>query len=387
MTRQYSPKTFLRQSPNPVLQQYFRSNDISLEVDWKCLTPRRIDPLFDAIEALPDEVRDAVEQDFRLIFAMATPKGRLLLIEQGAVLGVDLSERLDGVENHYEAAMVAFLEHREVFDTASCVHGMVRLDKRKRLVGKRLHASEAPEQINAFEEALRRTYRRQGRGRSCHVDRYQRRDPMRFCYFAYPEDFPISDVEYDEDHNFRHVTRRPAMENAFVYVPEAGTLQIGATGDKEHKEKLAEAFCKHILGLKELPPEDGSPRYTLERVMEPSFEFPIEPEDGIERMDIKTLRVDTGDAEQSRITLDITPNGTPNGIHASIGRNLNPSVHPQDSMFPSQAVIVTEFKSANGKRGPRVKTRVTYPDRCSLGDDPQEQVVHRVLQRAEIASE
>ena len=62
MTRQYSPKTFLRQTPNPVLQQYFHANNLALEVDWKCLTPRRIDPLFDASEVPPDEAREVVEK-------------------------------------------------------------------------------------------------------------------------------------------------------------------------------------------------------------------------------------------------------------------------------------------------------------------------------------
>jgi len=78
MTRQYSPKTFRRQSPNPVLQQYFHANGLSLEVDWKCLTPRRIDSLFDASEVPPDEAREAVERDCRQVFDMATKRGRLV---------------------------------------------------------------------------------------------------------------------------------------------------------------------------------------------------------------------------------------------------------------------------------------------------------------------
>ena len=385
MSRQYSPKTFLRQTPKPALRRYFVSKGIDLEVDWEALTPRRVDPLFEAVEALPDDVRDSVERDFRQVFDMANARGRLLLIEQGTVLGADLGARLDGVENHYEAAMVAFLEHRDVFELASCVHEMDRLGHwRKRLVGKRLHASEEPERLRAFEEALRRIYRGQGRGRCCHVDRYQRRDPLRFCYFAYPEDFPTSDVEYDERHNFRRVTRRPAMENAFVYDPESGTLDISATGPKEHKEALAEAFCKHILGLAALPPEDGSPRYTLEPAMDPSFEFPIEPGDGIDRMWFKSLRVDVPDSEQTRLTLNVTPNGRPNAIHVSMRRNVNTRL---SELFPSQGVIVAEFKPVKGNRGRRRRATITYPDRCNLGDDPEEQAIRRVLQRAGMAND
>jgi len=388
MSRQYSPKTFLRQTPNPVLRRYFRSKGIDPEVDWDALTPRKIDALFDAIEALPDTQRDAVERDFRRIFDLATPRGRLLLIEQGTELGLGLDERLADMENHYEAAMVAFLDHRDVFEIVSCVHEMDRLGHwRKRRVGERLHATTEPERIEAFEAALRGIYRKQGRGRCCHVDRYQRRDPLRFCYFAYPEDFPTSDVEYDERRNFRRVTRRPVMENAFVYDPESGTLDISATGPREHKEALAEAFCKHILGLAALPPEDGRPRYTLAPAMDPSFEFPIEPEDGVARIEFKSIRLDYPDAEQTRITVSVTPNGTPNAIHTSMRRNLNPGTRPLRDLHPSQGQIVAEFKPVNGRRGKRVNTTITYPDRCSLGDDPHEQVVRHILHRAGLAND
>lgn len=388
MSRQYSPKTFLRQTPNPVLRRYFRAKGIDPEVVWDALTPRSIDPLYEAIEALPDGQREAVERDFRQVFDLANPRGRLVFVEQGAVLGVDLGERLADVENHYDAAMVVLLEHADVFEVASCVHEMDRLGHwRKRQIGKRLHASTEPDRIEAFEAALRRIYRKQGRGRCCHVDPYQRRDPLRFCYFAYPEDFPTSDVEYDEHRTFQRVTRRPAMENAFVYDPEAGTLDISATGPKEHKEALAEAFCKHILGLAALPPEDGRPRYTLAPAMDPSFQFPVEPEDGVARIEFKSIRLDYPDAEQSRITVSVTPDGTPNAIHASMRRNLNLSASPLSDLHPSQGQIVAEFKPVNGRRGRRVRATVTYPDRCNLGDDPHEQVVRRILQRAGLAND
>ena len=388
MTRQYSPKTFLRQTPNPVLNQYFEARGLALDVDWKALTPRRIEPLFDAIEALPDDVRDGVERDFRQVFEMANPKGRLLLVEQGEVLGVELAERLAHVANHYEAAMVVFLERNTVFEIASNVHEMHRLGHwRKRSVGKRLHASNHPDNLRAFEAAMRRIYKKQGRGRNCHVDTYQRRDPLRFCYFAYPEDFPTSDIEYDEQHNFQHVARRPALENVFIYDPEAGVVEISATGSRDHKEALAEAFCVHILGLKTLPTENGCAQFTLDPVMDPSFSFPIEPGDSVARMELKSLRLDYPDAEQTRITVNVKPNGTANAIHASMRRALDLSRFPLRNLHPSQGQILVEFKPTNSRRGKKLTFQITSPDRCGLGDDPCEQIARRILRRAGIVND
>lgn len=388
MTRAYAPKTFLRQCPNGALNAYFDAKGISVEIDWKTLTPRKIDPLFDAIEELPDDQRHRVERDFRLVFEMATDKGRLLLVEQAEVLGVDLGERFADGENAYAAAMIAFLEHKTIFEIASCVQDIFRMGNwRKRAVGERLHASEDTEHIQTFAVALQQIYQKQGRGRSCHVDRYQRLDPLRFCYFAYPEDFPTSDIEFDEEHNFRRVTRRPALENVFVYDPEAGTLDISATGPKEHKEALAEAFCKHILGLKALPPEKTRPEYTLKPVMNPSFQFPIEPGDGVARVDIKSLRLDYPDAEQTRVTVNARPNGASNAIHNSVRRTLNLSAFPLERLHPSRAEVTVEFKPVNGRQVKRLNFAITYPDRCGLGDEPQEQIVRQILRRAGISND
>lgn len=388
MTRAYSPKAFLRQCPNNILRAYFLAKGIPIEVNWGMLTPRKVEPLFDAIEKLPDDQRQRVERAFRLVFEMATEKGRLLLVEQADILGVDLGERFADGENAYEAAMIAFLEYPSVFEIASCVHDVFRMGNwRKRTVGERLHASDDPESIEAFASALKRIYQKQGRGRSCHVDRYQRLDPLRFCYFAYPENFSTSDVEYDDEHNFHRVTRRPALENVFTYDPEAGTLDISATGDKEHKEALAEAFCKHILGLKSLPPEKAKPEYTLKPVMDPSFQFPIEPGDGIARVDIKSLRLDYPDAGQTRITVGTKPNGTANAIHESMARTLDLKSFPLDRLHPSRAEVVVEFKPVNGKPVKRLNFPITYPDRCGLGDDPQEQIARQILRRAGIAND
>lgn len=388
MTRAYAPKTFLRQCPNDALKAYFDAKKIQIDVDWQSLTPRKIDPLFEAIEGLPDDLRQRVERDFRLVFEMATDKGRLLLVEQAEVLGVDLGERFADGENAYAAAMVACLEHQDIFEIASCVQDVFRMGNwRKRTVGERLHASDDPDAIQAFATALQKIYQKQGRGRSCHVDRYQRLDPLRFCYFAYPEDFPTSEVEFDEEHNFRRVTRRPALENVFVYDPEAGTLDISATGPKKHREALAEAFCRHILGLKALPPERAKPEYSLKPVMDQAFQFPIEPGDGVARMEIKALRLDYPDAEQTRVTVNSKPNGSPNAIHNSMRRTLNLSSFPLDRLHPSRAEVAVEFKPVNGRRPKRLSFPITYPDRCGLGDDPEELIVRQILRRAGIAND
>ena len=121
--------------------------------------------------------------------------------------------------------------------------------------------------------------------------------------------------------------------------------------------------------------------------MDPTFEFPIEPGDGVARVDIKSLRLDYPDAGQTRITVQTKPVGVGNAIHESIGRTLNLKSYPLERLHPSRAEVIIEFKPVNGRRAKRLNFSITYPDRCGLGDDPQEQVARQILRRAGIVND
>ena len=71
MARQYHLKLFLRQAPNVLLQRYFDGRQECGEVPWSKLKGTAVDPIFEAIENLPEQARRQVEQNFHDIFSMA----------------------------------------------------------------------------------------------------------------------------------------------------------------------------------------------------------------------------------------------------------------------------------------------------------------------------
>jgi len=52
MSRNYSPKTFLRQTPNRILKEYFHSKKLLQDIDFDNLREMDIDSIYEAMENL-----------------------------------------------------------------------------------------------------------------------------------------------------------------------------------------------------------------------------------------------------------------------------------------------------------------------------------------------
>ena len=57
----YSPRGFLRQASNPLLQQYFESKRFDLKLDWSSVEETKIEPVWAAWQALPAQQREATD--------------------------------------------------------------------------------------------------------------------------------------------------------------------------------------------------------------------------------------------------------------------------------------------------------------------------------------
>jgi len=385
MARQYSAKTFIRNVPNELLRQYFNGVLIELPVNWDEIGDTDAEPVFDAIEMLDDRQRGTVESDFTEINELAFLPGTLAMLEEAKQRKDDLAEQFDALENHYARAFWTFVNKPEYFYAAGAFHQMDRFGGWwRRFVGKRLEPKTDRKTLEAFSDELKAIYRPQGRGRFCKVDRYQRRAPVRNCFFAYPEDMATSDIGYSEDGNFSRRPRRSALEVIFVYRPESGVVEVHADGGKTLEEDLARAFCVTILGLKGLPEEGDTTPYDLSPLKDTSFRFPTRPRDGIETVELKLLRLDLPTDPKKgtsrRITLSATSLRTaPNAVYMLLGDAIDLKRIKLKDVLLAQAKLTFVFRPRDGKRGKRLTFEVTYPDRCTLKDDRYDQIARRYL--------
>ena len=383
MWRNYSPKTFLRQTPNKVLKEYFARRNVLADVDFDSLAETEIEPIAQALDALPEKERTEIEADFHQINEMACALGVWIIVEEAKfpTHGLDFSETFEQMKNHYERAFWVFLNHPMVFEIASELAYMDRAGGwRQRYVGEGLKPAVEPEDLENLAIAVSQFYRRQGRGYHCKIDNYLRDNPERHCYFAYPEDYATTDIGYDETGKFFHWPRKPAFEVIFVYRPYSGFLEVSAKGRKDEIEKLQEVFCQNILGLDRLPDEKGKP-YDLSKLKDKDFAFRRDPQDGIEKVTIKSLRLDLPGGGNRRVTFEASSPRAEQPVHTLIEQALNKAKVPLDTALVAKAKLQFKFASREGKRGKSLTFEISIPDRCTLKDDPLDQIAKKYIEQ------
>jgi hypothetical protein len=383
MSRNYSQKTFLRLTPNHILKEYFHRKDLLKDIDFDKLGETEIDTIAEAMDELSDKQRNNIEAEFRKINEMTYEKGVLLLIEEAGYVyhNIDLLPIFEPMKNHYEKAFWVFLNHREVFEIASDFDGMDRTGTwNSRKVGAGLVPAVEEENKQKLANSVSEFYKKQGRGQRCHVDNYLRQQPERHCYFVYPEDYATTELGFDDEGKFSHRLRKPAFEVIFVYRPESGILEVSAKGGMKVVEALQEILCKTILGLDGLPKQEKKP-FDLSRLKQKTLKFATEPTDGIEKVTLVMLRLDLPGIGNRRITLEASSSNDEQPVYTLIEKALNKTNIPLDKAVITRAKIQIKFAARDGKRSKPLTFEITNSDRCTLKDDPLDQIAKKYLEK------
>jgi len=384
---QYSPKKLIRNISKPLLRRYFDQLKLLSDIDWNGVDDNDPAPIMAAMDELDSSDLETVETDFNQINELATDNGSRLIYEEAAFWKRPWAGKLEEAANDFERAMLALVEDRKLIDKVSSCNEMDRFAESRWTswqVGKRLHVSDGRSKLS---KGLRGLFKEQGRGQRCHVETLERRDPERFCCFAFPEDYPKTDLGYDENNKFSRHTRRTATEIIFVYRPEDGMLEMVGKGSKKEKEAIAEVFCKTMLGLTKLPAPNQRPPYDLAVLKSRDFSFKTDPADNIESTEVRLMRFDLPGKGYRRLVLSARPPEGAPGIHALIDEAVNTSKFPLSKLQVSQAKISMRFRGTDGRRGKTLTFEVTYPDRCNLKDTGKDAVAKRYLKKWGIASE
>jgi hypothetical protein len=173
MTQHYSTKEFFRQMPNALLARYFKAREVFRDTDFAAMKEAKPDELFTAWLELPDVQRKPMDADFRDSFEMSCEKGFHAIRDEaewhlaaGSQAYAEFVEKLAALANHYERAMVTFLDHNQFWKGATLFYHADTLPywrKRKNLP----HQSAAVDEASLRELAgLIRYYfhRTEGRG-------------------------------------------------------------------------------------------------------------------------------------------------------------------------------------------------------------------------------
>jgi hypothetical protein len=374
MSRHYSTRDFFRQMPNALLARYFQGRGLLGDLDFATMKETQPDELFGAWLELPEGQRNTMDAEFRDIFEMSGAKGfRAILDEAEWHLAADpdaqreFVEKLAALANHYERAIVTFLEHAKFWKGATLFYHADTLPywrKRKNLP----HQPIALDIASRHELAdLIRNYFHQteGRGKNCLVELFRRGE--RDYFFAYPEDYSQQSIEWVEG-KFDRRPHNPAFEVIYVYSQKEGSLDLNFRGSHKTIEPLQAMFATAILKLPELPPDPKDGRiYDLNPLRQKSFNFVFDAGSGIQDATVKKLRLSSRFKKGDRITVEADAVGNPGAVYDlldTIGKSV-----PLHSYNVTQVELAASVTVDADKPPKSVTIRITHPNSCSLKYD------------------
>lgn len=374
MSRHYSTRDFFRQMPNALLARYFQGRNVFRDLDFAGVQETRPGELFEAWLDLPDHQRNAMDAEFLDIFEMSCEKGFRAILDEaewhlhaGTQAHTEFVEKLAALANHYERAMITFLDHNRFWKGATLFYHADTLPywrKRKNLPHQPVALDMASRQELA--DLIRNYFHRiEGRGKNCVVELLRRGE--RDYFFAYPEDYSQQSVEW-VDGRFDRRPHNPAFEVIYVYSQKEGSLDLNFRGSHKVIEPLQGMFATAILKLPELPADPKDERvYDLAPLRQKSFSFVFEPGSGIQGVAVRKLRLSSKVKRGDRITVE-ADSGSDAGAVYDLLDKIGKSV-PLHLYNVTQVELAASVIADADKPPKSVTIRITHPNSCSLKYD------------------
>jgi hypothetical protein len=373
MSRHYTIKTFFRQVPNELLAKCFKERAVLQDFNWAKIKETRINELFDAWMELPDSQRGELEASFQEVFDLSCKKGLEAILDEAnwhlstAEEIEEFTTKLSALPGHYRRAMTVWLDYPEFWKGATLFYHADSLSywRKRKNMGNQPAAVDKASREDLAKQIASYHHLVEGRGNNCVVECFKRRD--RDYFFAYPEDHSRQDVEWvNGDLGSR--LHNPAFEIVFVYSQSEGMLDINYQGSLKKLEPLQEMFCRKILKQASLPlnPEDRRV-YELNVLGERDFGFVFSPQSGIQKVNVRKLRLSSRWVEGDKVTLEADPEDNIYAVHDLLNAFGKTDILKRYNI--TQAELAVTMQADPGKAAKTHKIRITHPNSCSLKYD------------------
>lgn len=358
---------FIRNTPADALRSYFEAVGLALPqpVNWNGAEAEVVTPLLRAVDAMSDVDRARVLLDADRITAMADEVG------QTAILGV-VSDRaiIEARRNGHERALWLFLNDRIAFQRAEEARYS---DERRQgrmwdgfVVPPRLRIDETPGSIAALKAVVGNQFG----SPNVEIDLFHRTRPTfddgdsDLVQVTIYRDGAADDFLEFENGALVRRPRRPVYEAALTYEPATGVVEVVAP-DRESRAEIARIFARELLSAEFKGEKIKLRRYQLS-VLSRAFHFPTDPDDGIESVQVKLLRLMPIDSPGERYTLECLRKAKRTIWDAAADRFGD--ANPLDGGYlVTQVRLTIRFHAAPADDGGRtLPVTITMPNGCDL---------------------
>ncbi len=370
-----SVTSFIRNMPASSLQAYFHHTGIEIptEVDWEAPEPEVVRVTLRAVDEMEDEARARIVNDAERVGTLADDAGQTALYSV-----IDDRTVLDDLANGHARSLWMFLNEPVRFRHAEEVR---YTDERRRgrswdgFIGEpNLDPRLDEVSLNAFKAALRERFA----SHNIHIDIFGRYRPTfdgEDCQLVqiaiYREGLLDDFLAFDDGGVLVRRARRPVFEAAMTYESATGVIEVVAN-DRESREEMVRFMARDLLGIEFQSERVPFRNYDLAVLLQP-FAFPTEPEDGIESVEVKQLRLMPIDNVAERVTLECLRKAD-RTIWSMSAERFGANDPLAGGWIATQAKLTIKFNpKVDAKRGRTLPLTITMPHGCNLKDQTEEE--------------
>jgi hypothetical protein len=375
---------FVRKTSSQLLQAYFDQTQVSMpgSIDWGSQEGKLAKPLLMAIDQMTPADHARVQADADRIADMTDQAGQVALNTV-----VTDREQFEKIKVGHDRALWVFLNNRPEFERAEEIRYADHYRRGAMWSG---FVIEPGVDLNIDVAALARfkdALRTQLRSENIEIEHFQR---VRVGYCGkehhltqmaiYSEGFPQDDLAFDGPDNLIRRSRRPVREAAMVYEQATGVIEVVGK-EKDSRLDIARLAVRDLLGFDFKQNPLPLRRYDLAPLMRPNA-FPVDPQDGIDSVKLKMLRLMPIDAPGERVTLECLSK-SPHSIW-ELGARFSHADPLRSGFVCTQAELLIVFQpGAGSSKGSTLNLKITMPNGCNLKEQTpeQEMVADKYLRR------
>ena len=361
---------FLRKTPGEALREYFDRPEIGLptEFDWSVPEAELSRPLLGAIEKMSRVQRDRISNDAERVHALSDEPG------QAAVYSVAQDPVfLDGLANPHARSLWMFLNAQDRFRHAEEVRFTEDRRRGRMWAGYMTDAGCVVQRDAVTRHAFISAIKEFSGAAHAHVDIFDRvrttheGDECDLVQVTiYREGRPDDLLRFDDKGSLVRQAYRPVFEAAVTYEPATGGIEVIAN-DKATRGEIVKATVTHLLGIAFKENRLPLRCYDLSVLLTP-YDFPVDPEDGIEGVEVRELRLMPIDDSSRRVTLEnmARADGT---IWSMADEMFQERTPLRDGFVITRAKLAVKLaKRPGGDRRRTLTLSITWPHGCDLKD-------------------